>query len=123
PAPPSRRFQPVESPPPQRASYPQSPQASPFPLPHFDKLPHPLDNAPRAIDVSILDKEGVSPMTNNPFASLEWRNIGSHRGGRVVAVAGHPTELGTFYFGGCAGGVWRTTNGGSHWGRGPDPYF
>jgi photosystem II stability/assembly factor-like uncharacterized protein len=62
-------------------------------------------------------------MTNNPFASLEWRNIGSHRGGRVVAVAGHPTELGTFYFGGCAGGVWKTTNGGSHWENVTDPYF
>ncbi len=49
------------------------------------------------------------------FTSLEWRSIGPHRGGRVVAVAGHPTEPGTFYFGGCAGGVWRTTNGGSHW--------
>ena len=43
-------------------------------------------------------------MASNPFASLEWRSIGPHRGGRVVAVAGHPTERGTFYFGGCAGG-------------------
>jgi photosystem II stability/assembly factor-like uncharacterized protein len=59
----------------------------------------------------------------NPFASLEWRNIGPHRGGRVVAVAGHPTERGTFYFGGCAGGVWKTTNGGSHWENITDPFF
>ncbi len=51
----------------------------------------------------------------NLFRSLEWRLIGPHRGGRVVAVAGHPTERGTFYFGACAGGVWKTTNGGSHW--------
>src|SRR5437763_62702 len=36
------------------------------------------------------------------FASLEWRCIGPHRGGRAVAVAGHPTEQGTFFFGGCA---------------------
>ncbi|HEY7909722.1 MAG TPA: glycosyl hydrolase, partial [Thermomicrobiales bacterium] len=57
------------------------------------------------------------------FNSLEWRSIGPHRGGRVVAVAGHPTEPGTFYFGGCAGGVWKTTNGGSHWQNITDGFF
>jgi photosystem II stability/assembly factor-like uncharacterized protein len=55
--------------------------------------------------------------------SLEWRCIGPHRGGRVVAVAGHPTEMGTFYFGACAGGVWKTTSGGSYWGNISDRYF
>jgi photosystem II stability/assembly factor-like uncharacterized protein len=49
------------------------------------------------------------------FGSLEWRCIGPHRGGRVVAVAGHPTDPGTFYFGACAGGVWKTTSGGALW--------
>ncbi|MGI8854974.1 MAG: WD40/YVTN/BNR-like repeat-containing protein [Thermomicrobiales bacterium] len=57
------------------------------------------------------------------FKSLEWRNIGPHRGGRVVAVAGHLHEQGTFYFGGCAGGVWKTTNGGSHWENISDGFF
>src|SRR5690606_20751332 len=47
------------------------------------------------------------------FRSLEWRCIGPHRGGRVSAVAGHPTERETFYFGACAGGVWKTTSGGA----------
>jgi len=47
--------------------------------------------------------------------ALTFRCIGPYRGGRVVAVAGHPSEPGTFYFGACAGGVWKTTNGGSHW--------
>ena len=57
------------------------------------------------------------------FRSLEWRCIGPHRGGRVVAVAGHPTETGTFYFGACAGGVWKTTNAGSHWWNISDGFF
>ena len=57
------------------------------------------------------------------FQSLEWRCIGPHRGGRVVAVAGHPTEQGTFYFGGAAGGVWKTTNAGSHWQNVSDGFF
>ncbi|HLT19040.1 MAG TPA: glycosyl hydrolase, partial [Thermomicrobiales bacterium] len=57
------------------------------------------------------------------FRSLAWRNIGPHRGGRVVAVAGHPTEKGTFYFGGVGGGVWKTTNAGSHWTNITDGYL
>jgi photosystem II stability/assembly factor-like uncharacterized protein len=62
-------------------------------------------------------------MDSKLFQSLEWRSMGPHRGGRVVAVAGHPTEPGTFYFGGCAGGVWRTTNGGSYWENISDGFF
>ena len=52
-----------------------------------------------------------------------WRNIGPFRGGRVVTVAGHPTELGTFYFGGCAGGVWKTDDAGQYWRNISDGYF
>jgi photosystem II stability/assembly factor-like uncharacterized protein len=62
-------------------------------------------------------------MDSKLFQSLEWRCIGPHRGGRVVAVAGHPTEKATFYFGGCAGGVWKTTSGGALWDNVSDGYF
>ena len=47
--------------------------------------------------------------------SLEWRCIGPHRGGRVVAVSGHPTDQNTFYFGACAGGIWKTDDAGMYW--------
>src|SRR3712207_9513797 len=60
-------------------------------------------------------KGGAIAMENPLLQSLDWRPIGPHRGGRVVAVAGHPTERATFYFGGCAGGVWKTTNFGAGW--------
>ena len=53
--------------------------------------------------------------TDEKLDGLEWRLVGPHRGGRVVAVAGHPTENATFYFGACAGGVWKTTDGGTYW--------
>jgi hypothetical protein len=43
------------------------------------------------------------------FDALKWRCIGPPRGGRVVAVAGDPKDAMTFYFGACAGGVWKTT--------------
>ncbi len=46
---------------------------------------------------------------------LKWRCIGPFRGGRVVAVAGDPVDPATFYFGACAGGVWKTSDGGTYW--------
>ena len=55
--------------------------------------------------------------------SLQWRLVGPHRGGRTVAVAGHPTETMTFYFGACAGGVWKTTDGGTYWDNVSDGFF
>ncbi len=55
--------------------------------------------------------------------SLEWRCIGPHRGGRCVAVAGDPREQMTFYFGACAGGVWKTTDGGTYWENISDGFF
>ncbi len=47
--------------------------------------------------------------------ALKWRCIGPPRGGRVVAVAGDPEHRSVFYFGACAGGVWKTTDGGAYW--------
>ena len=40
-----------------------------------------------------------------------------------MAVAGHPTEPSTFYFGACAGGVWKTTDGGVYWEPISDGFF
>ena len=55
--------------------------------------------------------------------TLEWRCIGPFRGGRAVAVAGDPSDPMVFYFGGCAGGVWKTYDGGTHWENVSDGYF
>ena len=52
---------------------------------------------------------------NNVLNNIKWRNIGPPRGGRVVAVAGHPTNLNEYYFGACAGGVWKTDDAGTTW--------
>src|SRR5687767_14380632 len=57
------------------------------------------------------------------LASLSWRCVGPFRGGRSVAVAGHPTDAMTFYFGACAGGVWKTTDGGTYWENVSDGFF
>ena len=47
--------------------------------------------------------------------ALKWRCIGPPRGGRVVAVAGDPVDAMVFYFGACAGGIWKTIDGGIYW--------
>ena len=47
--------------------------------------------------------------------ALKWRCIGPPRGGRVVAVAGDPADAMVFYFGACAGGIWKTIDGGIYW--------
>src|SRR5215471_19064557 len=54
---------------------------------------------------------------------LSWRLVGPHRGGRVVAVAGHPSERSTFYFGSSGGGVWGTADAGITWRNLSDGYF
>ena len=57
------------------------------------------------------------------YAKLRWRNIGPHRGGRVSAVAGDPSRPLVFYFGGCAGGVWKTEDAGITWQNVSDGFF
>jgi photosystem II stability/assembly factor-like uncharacterized protein len=49
------------------------------------------------------------------YKGLKWRSIGPYRGGRVLAVTGVPGDPYTFHFGGVAGGVWKTTDGGLNW--------
>jgi len=55
--------------------------------------------------------------------ALRWRCIGPPRGGRVVAVAGDPGDRGVFYFGACAGGVWKTIDAGIYWRCVSDGFF
>jgi photosystem II stability/assembly factor-like uncharacterized protein len=55
--------------------------------------------------------------------ALQWRCIGPPRGGRVGAVAGDPLNPAVFYFGACAGGVWKTDDAGTYWYNISDGYF
>jgi photosystem II stability/assembly factor-like uncharacterized protein len=54
---------------------------------------------------------------------LQWRCIGPFRGGRVVTVAGDPHDNNVFYFGACAGGVWKTDDAGQFWYNVSDGFF
>ena len=62
-------------------------------------------------------------VSDNYLGAVRWRCIGPPRGGRVVAVAGDPVDPAVFYFGACAGGVWKTADGGTYWQNISDGFF
>jgi photosystem II stability/assembly factor-like uncharacterized protein len=49
------------------------------------------------------------------FNGLKWRLVGPFRGGRVEAVAGLSGDPNVYYFGAVAGGLWKTSDGGTTW--------
>src|SRR5215472_16281437 len=54
---------------------------------------------------------------------LRFRQIGPFRGGRVVAVAGVPSQPSVYYFGSVGGGVWKTSDSGASWSNISDGFF
>ena len=50
----------------------------------------------------------------DPYAELKYRFIGPP-GNRVSAVVGVPGDPNTYYVGAASGGVWKSTDGGTHW--------
>ena len=50
----------------------------------------------------------------DPYAALEYRFVGPP-GNRVSAVVGVPGDPNTYYAGAASGGVWKSTDGGTHW--------
>lgn len=57
------------------------------------------------------------------FRSLQWRNIGPHRGGRSVASSGVRGNDQVYYMGTTGGGVWKTVNAGQSWFNISDGFF
>src|ERR1051326_6469987 len=57
------------------------------------------------------------------FKSLQWREVGPFRGGRVAAVEGIAAQPKTYYFGSTGGGVWKTLDGGETWKNVSDGFF
>ena len=62
-------------------------------------------------------------MIDTLLDAMRFRCIGPPRGGRVVAVAGDPSEPAVFYFGAVAGGIWKTEDAGVTWTNVSDGYL
>jgi photosystem II stability/assembly factor-like uncharacterized protein len=67
-----------------------------------------------ALLLAALTTASAAP-SQAPDAKLKWRSVGPYIGGRVVAVAGVPSERDLFYMGGVDGGVWKSTDYGLKW--------
>ena len=65
----------------------------------------------------------ASGLASLPLDDMQFRLIGPFRGGRSIAVAGHPTDRLTFYFGSTGGGVWKTEDAGHNWTNVSDGFF
>ncbi|MGI9628328.1 MAG: WD40/YVTN/BNR-like repeat-containing protein, partial [Longimicrobiales bacterium] len=77
-------------------------------------------SAPPGLVQSQSSEPAVDPAL---YSTMEWRMIGPFRGGRSVAVAGAPHHMGTYYFGGVGGGVWKTTDAGVSWANVSDGFL
>src|ERR1700731_3691514 len=64
--------------------------------------------------ICVMFAAGVNAQQVDPktYGGMKWRLIGPFRGGRVITVAGVPSQPNTYYFGAVAGGVWKTSDGG-----------
>ncbi|HEY8598327.1 MAG TPA: glycosyl hydrolase [Thermomicrobiales bacterium] len=71
----------------------------------------------------MATEERLTQVPSSALQALRWRHVGPFRGGRVIAVAGHPTEPATFYMGSTGGGVWKTEDGGTYWENCSDGFF
>lgn len=68
-----------------------------------------------ALSQATMPSSAAESEAGKFLTKLEWRSIGPPLGGRVVAVAGVPSDPNLFYFGGVQGGVWRSTDYGDEW--------
>jgi photosystem II stability/assembly factor-like uncharacterized protein len=72
----------------------------------------PAEKKAKAVAASDAEKAGEKPP--DLYAGLAYRFIGPP-GNRVSAVVGVPGDPNTYYVGAASGGVWKSTDGGTHW--------
>lgn len=73
----------------------------------------------RAIVLAIFSSWALACTAQNvspdAYSGLRWRFLGTHRGGRVTAVAGISAQPNIYYIGTPNGGVWKTIDAGRTW--------
>jgi photosystem II stability/assembly factor-like uncharacterized protein len=71
-----------------------------------------------AVACVLVSSHGLAAQTIVPdstfLAGMRWRPIGpANMGGRITDIEGLPSPSRTFYVASVAGGIWKTTNGGT----------
>ena len=64
---------------------------------------------------AALSRAGAEPIDPALYGDLRWRLVGPFRGGWATCAAGVPDDPNVYYFGGAAGGVWKTDDAGVTW--------
>src|SRR3989442_8117783 len=90
---------------------PKSSESKPSPA----ATPTPATTEAGTPATSATAAEESADEVKGPWHGLTWRLVGPFRGGRVLAVSGVVGDTRTYYFGGVAGGVWKSTDGGLTW--------
>ena len=65
----------------------------------------------------------VAKDTPDPYAGMQWREIGPYRGGRSAAITGVEHDPMLYYFGATGGGVWKSIDAGGSWSNISDGFF
>lgn len=65
----------------------------------------------------------TSTLVSQDFATLQYRQVGPERGGRVTTVTGTAMLPGTFYLGASGAGVWKSEDYGTSWNNVSDDFF
>lgn len=66
----------------------------------------------------MVERYSKSLKNSKEFQSVAstWEEVGPMNiGGRIRAIAVHPTQAGTLLIGAAAGGVWKTIDNGTNW--------
>lgn len=77
----------------------------------------------RTCSALIILMLSSSFLKGQDFSSLQYRNVGPERGGRVTTVAGIASSPSTFYLGATGGGIWKTEDYGTTWKNVSDGYL
>lgn len=86
------------------------------------QFPNPAATWDACIEYRATHKHVASKRAETIMSSANWKSRGpstvrstSEGLGRINCVAFHPTEANTMWIGAPAGGLWKTTNGGTTW--------
>ena len=92
-----------------------TPQPPPEPTPRPGAPAVPASGRARPLTPAASAVRGTQPL-DSVLAGLELRAIGpGNMHGRTTDVEGVPGDPNTVYVGSAAGGLWKTTNGGTSW--------
>ncbi len=103
----------AQTPTPESQQMPRTPGVQTTPTPRFAPAPQ----------TSPVPQVAPATKSVDPLKNFQYRAIGPHRGGRVGAVAGVPSQPNVYYFGATGGGVWKTTDAGVNWEPISDNFF